>query len=114
MHCGSPYFATTNGRTFALFTVPERGERFSYEKHRIMIKEIALNEIFVRVLKGCVWLSGFLGASMEMIQQRGRLRVCSGLFSLSPMHWQHGHIWSLLAIHCRNDRGEGSAKIDRG
>ena len=29
IHCGSPFFATTNGRTFALFTVPERGERLS-------------------------------------------------------------------------------------
>jgi len=46
IHCGSPFFATTNGRTFALFTVPERGERFSYEKHRILIKEITLTEAF--------------------------------------------------------------------
>jgi len=46
IHCGSPFFATTNGRTFALFTVPERGERFSYEKHRILIKEIMLTESF--------------------------------------------------------------------
>ena len=50
IHCGSPLFATTNGKTFALFTVPERGERFSYEKHRILIKEITLNELFAEEL----------------------------------------------------------------
>lgn len=54
IHCGAPFFATTNGRTFALFTVPERGERFSYEKHRILIKEITLSEIFAEELLSTV------------------------------------------------------------
>lgn len=47
IHCGSPYFATTNGRVFALFTVPERGEKFSFAKHRILVQEgISLSETF--------------------------------------------------------------------
>jgi len=54
IRCGSPFFATTNGRTFALFTVPERGEGFSYEKHRILIKEIALTEAFTEELLSTV------------------------------------------------------------
>jgi len=54
IRCGSPFFATTNGRTFALFTVPERGEGFSYEKHRILIKEIALTETFTEELLSTV------------------------------------------------------------
>jgi hypothetical protein len=54
IHCGSPFFATTNGKAFALFTVPERGERFSYEKHRILIKEITLTETFTEELLSTV------------------------------------------------------------
>jgi len=54
IHCGSPFFATTNGRTFALFTVPERGERFSYEKHRILIKETTLTETLAEELLSTV------------------------------------------------------------
>jgi len=54
VHCGSPFFATTNGKAFALFTVPERGERFSYERHRILIKEITLTETFTEELLSTV------------------------------------------------------------
>lgn len=39
IYSGSPYFATTNGRVFALFTKPGKDEKFSFSKHRIVIKE---------------------------------------------------------------------------
>jgi len=50
IHAGAPFFATTNGKVFALFSTPERGEPFSIEKHRILIKEITLNEVFAEEL----------------------------------------------------------------
>ena len=50
IHSGAPFFATTNGQVFALFTVPEKGEGFSIEKHRILVEEITLNEDFVKGL----------------------------------------------------------------
>jgi len=50
-YAGAPYFATTNGRVFALFTRPEKDERFSFSKHRIMIKERdILSEAFAEEL----------------------------------------------------------------
>lgn len=50
-YSGAPYFATTNGRVFALFTRPEKDERFSFDRHRIMIRErIVLNEEFAEEL----------------------------------------------------------------
>ncbi|MEM0295418.1 MAG: N-6 DNA methylase [Candidatus Korarchaeum sp.] len=46
-YSGAPYFATTNGCVFALFRRPEAGERFSFDTHRILIKErIDINEEF--------------------------------------------------------------------
>jgi type I restriction-modification system DNA methylase subunit len=51
MYSGAPYFATTNGKTFALFTKPERDEGFSFDRHRVLIKErITLNEQFAEEL----------------------------------------------------------------
>jgi len=50
IYSGAPYFATTNGRTFALFRRPESGEKFSFETHRIIIKQITLNEEFAEEL----------------------------------------------------------------
>ena len=44
VQCGAPFFATTNGRIFALFTMPERGERFRMDRHRLLVKEIQLTE----------------------------------------------------------------------
>ena len=47
VHSGAPYFATTNGRVFALFRAPNAGEKFSFDTHRILIKEYAsINEEF--------------------------------------------------------------------
>ncbi|MEM3387406.1 MAG: N-6 DNA methylase [Nitrososphaerales archaeon] len=47
IYSGAPYFATTNGRIFALFRRPEAGERFSFDTHRILVKErIIINEEF--------------------------------------------------------------------
>ncbi|MDI6847914.1 MAG: N-6 DNA methylase [Candidatus Bathyarchaeia archaeon] len=47
MYSGAPYFATTNGRVFALFRRPEAGERFSFDTHRIIIKErVVIDEEF--------------------------------------------------------------------
>ncbi len=44
VQCGSPLFATTNGRIFALFVVPGRGERFRLDRHRLLVKDFVLNE----------------------------------------------------------------------
>jgi hypothetical protein len=44
VQCGAPFFATTNGRMLALFTTPERGEAFRMDRHRLLVKEIQLNE----------------------------------------------------------------------
>lgn len=41
---GAPLFATTNGRIFALFTTPQRGEPFRIDRHSLFVKEIRLNE----------------------------------------------------------------------
>jgi len=47
IYSGAPYFATTNGRVFALFRRPEAGEKFSFDTHRILIRErITINEEF--------------------------------------------------------------------
>jgi type I restriction-modification system DNA methylase subunit len=47
IYSGAPYFATTNGRVFALFRRPEAGEKFSFDTHRILIKErVTINEEF--------------------------------------------------------------------
>jgi type I restriction-modification system DNA methylase subunit len=47
IYSGAPYFATTNGRVFALFRRPEASEKFSFDTHRILIKErITINEEF--------------------------------------------------------------------
>jgi type I restriction-modification system DNA methylase subunit len=46
IYSGAPYFATTNGRVFALFRSPEAGEKFSFDTHRILIREITINEEF--------------------------------------------------------------------
>lgn len=43
-HTGAPLFATTNGKVFALFLAPERGEPFRIDRHRLLIREIQLNE----------------------------------------------------------------------
>ncbi|MBS7632539.1 N-6 DNA methylase [Candidatus Bathyarchaeota archaeon] len=51
LYSGAPYFATTNGRVFALFRMPEKGERFSFDKHRVLIKErIQVSEGFAEEL----------------------------------------------------------------
>ena len=47
---GAPFFATTNGRVFALFATPERGIPFSIERHRIFLEEITLSEEFAEEL----------------------------------------------------------------
>jgi len=44
VQCGAPFFATTNGKIFALFTTPERGEAFRIDRHRLLVKEIQLVE----------------------------------------------------------------------
>jgi len=45
LYSGADYFATTNGRVFALFKRPEKGEKFSFDRHRVLIKErIMVNE----------------------------------------------------------------------
>jgi hypothetical protein len=59
-HCGATMFATTNGAIFAIFEVPQRGEPFRIDRHRILLKEIQLNEesvgeILVTVAR---WLAG--------------------------------------------------------
>jgi len=47
LYSGADYFATTNGRVFALFRRPEKGEKFSFDKNRILIKErVMINEVF--------------------------------------------------------------------
>jgi len=47
IYSGAPYFATTNGRVFALFRRPEAGEKFSFDTHRILVRErITINEEF--------------------------------------------------------------------
>jgi len=47
-YSGAPYFATTNGRVFALFAKPEKAdEKFSFDRHRVMIRErVMINEEF--------------------------------------------------------------------
>ncbi|MHA1722950.1 MAG: N-6 DNA methylase, partial [Candidatus Baldrarchaeia archaeon] len=51
VYSGAPYFATTNGRVFALFRRPETGEKFSFSTHRIVVKErIVVNEEFAEEL----------------------------------------------------------------
>lgn len=43
----APYFATLNGRVFAIFRKPEAKEKFSFDTHRILVREnITLNEEF--------------------------------------------------------------------
>jgi type I restriction-modification system DNA methylase subunit len=44
VQCGAPFFITTNGKTLALFTTPERGDPFRIDRHRLLVKEIQLNE----------------------------------------------------------------------
>ncbi|MBS7612455.1 N-6 DNA methylase [Candidatus Bathyarchaeota archaeon] len=47
IYSGAPYFATTNGRVFALFKRPEAGEKFSFDTHRILVRErVTINEEF--------------------------------------------------------------------
>ena len=41
---GSPIFATTNGEIFALFRTPKAGEPFRLDTHRLLVKEIRLEE----------------------------------------------------------------------
>ncbi|MEM2005514.1 MAG: N-6 DNA methylase [Zestosphaera sp.] len=50
IYSGAPYFATTNGRVFALFRRPEAGEKFSFNTHRVLIEEITINEEFAEEL----------------------------------------------------------------
>lgn len=51
IYSGAPYFATTNGRVFALFKTPGAGEKFSFESHRILVKEnITISEEFAEEL----------------------------------------------------------------
>jgi len=51
IYSGAPYFATTNGRVFALFKRPESGEKFSFDTHRILVRErITINEEFAEEL----------------------------------------------------------------
>ena len=50
IYSGAPYFATTNGRTFALFKRPKEDEAFSIETHRILLEEITLNVEFAKRL----------------------------------------------------------------
>jgi len=46
-YSGAPYFATTNGRVFALFRRPEASEKFSFDTHRILVRErVTINEEF--------------------------------------------------------------------
>jgi len=44
---GSPVFATTNGETFALFRTPKVGEPFRIDTHRLLVKEIRLEEKYI-------------------------------------------------------------------
>jgi len=59
-HCGATMFATTNGEIFAMFEVPPRGEPFRIDRHRILLKEIQLNEQSVSEILVTVgrWLAG--------------------------------------------------------
>ena len=41
---GAPVFATTNGDIIALFRTPKPGEPFRLDTHRLMVKEIRLEE----------------------------------------------------------------------
>lgn len=41
---GASIFATTNGKYFALFEVPERGSAFRIDTHRLLVKETALTK----------------------------------------------------------------------
>ena len=57
---GASLFGTTNGKVFALFITPQRGESFSIERHRLYMKEIQLKietveEILTLVAR---WKSG--------------------------------------------------------
>jgi len=46
-YSGADYFATTNGRVFALFRRPVKGEKFAFDTHRVLIKErIVIGEAF--------------------------------------------------------------------
>jgi type I restriction-modification system DNA methylase subunit len=46
-YSGADYFATTNGKIFALFRRPVKGEKFSFATHRVLIKErIVVGEAF--------------------------------------------------------------------
>lgn len=50
-YSGADYFATTNGRVFALFRRPKEHEKFSFDSHRIMIRErVSINEEFAEEL----------------------------------------------------------------
>ena len=57
---GSSLFATTNGKVFALFLVPERGEPFRIDRHRLYIKEIQLKKETAEEILNLVarWKSG--------------------------------------------------------
>jgi type I restriction-modification system DNA methylase subunit len=51
IYSGAPFFATTNGRVFALFRRPEADEKFSFDTCRILIKErVTINEEFAEEL----------------------------------------------------------------
>jgi len=41
---GATMFATTNGNLIAVFSMPEKGEPFRIDKHRLLIKESPINE----------------------------------------------------------------------
>ena len=57
---GSSLFATTNGKVFALFLVPERGEPFRIDRHRLYIKEIQLKKEIAEEILNLVarWKTG--------------------------------------------------------
>ena len=44
---GAHAFATTNGETFALFRTPTAGEPFRIDTHRLLVKEIKLEEKYI-------------------------------------------------------------------
>ncbi|MEM3737606.1 MAG: N-6 DNA methylase [Candidatus Bathyarchaeia archaeon] len=62
VNSGAPLFATTNGKVFALFTMPERGEPFRIDRHRLLVKDIQLREEAVEeILKVIVeWHAGIV------------------------------------------------------
>jgi len=44
VHLGAAVIATTNGNVIAVFVMPEKGEPFRIDRHRLLIKEVQITE----------------------------------------------------------------------